>query len=86
MVQIVLNFTDYPLQDLVKFLDLLELMVLENQLHWEYYLEIWNLIWEILKNHQSGRKYWSFLEEVSCKIFFLKCSKKTWRLLLKSSM
>ena len=33
MVQIVLNFTDYPLQDLVKFLDLLELMVLENQLH-----------------------------------------------------
>ena len=57
MVQIVLNFTDYLLQDLVKFLDLLELMVLENQLHWEYYLEIWNLIWEILKNHQSGKKY-----------------------------
>ena len=27
MVQIVLNFTDYLLQDLVKFLELLELMV-----------------------------------------------------------
>ena len=33
MVQIVLNFTDYLLQDPVKFLDLLELMVLVNQLH-----------------------------------------------------
>ena len=33
MVQIVLNFTDYLLQDLVKFLDLLELMVLANQPH-----------------------------------------------------
>ena len=33
MVQIVLNFTDYLLQDLVKFLDLLELMVLVNQPH-----------------------------------------------------
>ena len=33
MVQIVLNFTDYLLQDPVKFLDLLELMVLVNQPH-----------------------------------------------------
>ena len=33
MVQIVLNFTDYLLQDPAKFLDLLELMVLVNQPH-----------------------------------------------------